>query len=99
MKLVTCVFVMLTTLAIIGAPYQQPKGSGEQQSDGKAGKSSPIDINSASADELKSLPGITDSYASAIINNRPYENKRQLVSRNVIPEENYEKIAGRIVAK
>lgn len=100
MKLAMYTVGLLAALTIAGAAYQQPKGSGDEQSEKKApGKSNLIDINSASADDLKSLPGISDDYASAIIRNRPYDNKRQLVSRNVIPQPAYEKISERIVAK
>jgi DNA uptake protein ComE-like DNA-binding protein len=58
-----------------------------------------IDINRASSSELKSLPGIQDSYAAAIIRNRPYKNKSQLLSRQIIPEAAYGKIKNKIIAK
>lgn len=63
------------------------------------GKHEPIDINSASADELKSVPGIGDAYAKKIIDNRPYKGKDELVSKNVIPQATYNKIKGQIIAK
>jgi DNA uptake protein ComE-like DNA-binding protein len=95
------IVLLLTVLALSAAPYQTPKGSTGDQSDKdkSAGKANLIDINSASADELKSLPGIGDDYASAIINNRPFDNKRQLVTRNLIPQATYERIAVRIIAR
>jgi competence protein ComEA len=58
-----------------------------------------VDINRASNAELKSLPGIRDAYAEAIVRNRPYKNKKQLLSKQVIPEAAYAKIKNRIVAK
>ncbi len=58
-----------------------------------------IDINSASADELKALPGIGDAYAQKIISGRPYANKTQLKSKGIIPASTYEKISGQIVAR
>lgn len=58
-----------------------------------------IDINHAGIGELRSLPGIRDAYAAAIVKNRPYKNKAQLLSKQVIPEAVYEKIRARIVAK
>jgi len=58
-----------------------------------------VDINHASKDDLKTLPGIGDAYANAIIKNRPYKNKTQLRSRNVIPDATYNKIKDKIIAK
>jgi competence protein ComEA len=61
-------------------------------------KTKPLDINSASIDDLKALPGIGDAYAQKIVDNRPYQKKDQLVSRKIIPEANYNRIKDRIIA-
>jgi competence protein ComEA len=58
-----------------------------------------VDINSASADDLKALPGIGDAYSKKIIAARPYDKKDQLVSKNVLPQGTYDKISAMIVAK
>ena len=58
-----------------------------------------IDINSATADQLKSLPGIGDAYSQKIIAGRPYTRKDQLVSKRIIPQATYNKIAPFIIAK
>jgi DNA uptake protein ComE-like DNA-binding protein len=58
-----------------------------------------IDINRASTIELKTLPGIQDAYAAAIVKNRPYKNKAQLLSKQIIPEAAYGKIKNKIIAK
>ena len=57
-----------------------------------------IDINTATADQLKALPGIGDAYAKRMIDGRPYTAKNQLVSRGVIPEGVYNKIKDQIIA-
>ena len=62
-------------------------------------KKAPLDINSASEDELKALPGIGDAYAKKIIENRPYQGKDELVSRNILPQTTYAKIKGQIIAR
>ena len=58
-----------------------------------------IDLNRATAAELKSLPGISDAYSAAIIRNRPYANKTQLKTRNVIPPGAYSRIKDKVIAK
>jgi DNA uptake protein ComE-like DNA-binding protein len=58
-----------------------------------------VDINTATADQLKALPGIGDAYSKKIIAARPYDRKDQLVSKNVLPQATYDKIATMIVAK
>ena len=57
-----------------------------------------VDINSATIAELKALPEIGDAYAERIVRGRPYENKRQLVSRGILTERTYDKIAPMLVA-
>jgi len=56
-------------------------------------------INTASATELKALPGVSDSDSAKIIQGRPYTDKSQLVSRHVVSESTYDKIKGMIIAK
>jgi DNA uptake protein ComE-like DNA-binding protein len=63
------------------------------------GKTGLIDINTASIDQLKNLPGIGDAYSKKIIANRPYKNKSQLKSKKVIPDAAYDKIKDLIIAK
>jgi len=55
-----------------------------------------VDINRASADDLKTLPGVDDMRAQSIIDGRPYDNPGQLVSKAVISEVEYDRIAGQI---
>jgi competence protein ComEA len=69
--------------------------------DAKAGAASgdQIDINSATKDQLMTLPGIGDATAQKIIEGRPYKMKTQLKSRNIVPAAMYDKISSKIVAK
>jgi DNA uptake protein ComE-like DNA-binding protein len=57
-----------------------------------------VDINSASEAELKAIPGIGDAYAAKIVAGRPYANKAQLKSRNILPVPVYEKTKDLIIA-
>jgi len=58
-----------------------------------------LDINSATADQLKQLKGIGDAYSAAIIKNRPYKGKDELVQKKIIPENTYAGIKDQIIAK
>jgi DNA uptake protein ComE-like DNA-binding protein len=62
-------------------------------------KKEPLDINSASVDELKALPGIGDAYSKKIVEHRPYARKDDLVKKKVVPQATYDKIKDAIVAK
>ena len=57
-----------------------------------------IDINTATADQLKAIPGIGDAYSKRIIDGRPYTAKNQLVSRGILPQGVYDKIKDQIIA-
>ncbi|MBV8132238.1 MAG: helix-hairpin-helix domain-containing protein [Alphaproteobacteria bacterium] len=64
-----------------------------------APKTDPVDINTATAAELKGLPGLSDADSTKIIQGRPYTDKNQLVSRHVVSEATYDKIKDHVVAK
>ena len=57
-----------------------------------------VDINSASREQLKTLPGIGEVEAGRIIAGRPYSSKADLVDRKVLPEGLYISIRYRIKA-
>lgn len=58
-----------------------------------------LDINSATTDQLKVLPGIGYAYSKKIIDGRPYKRKDELVQKKIIPQATYDKIKGQIAAK
>jgi DNA uptake protein ComE-like DNA-binding protein len=64
---------------------------------GLRGKST-VNVNSASADDLKALPGIDGRTADRIVAARPYQDSTDLVKRHLITKAEYDRISDRIDA-
>jgi competence protein ComEA len=63
-----------------------------------AKKPKPIDVNTATAAQLKTIPGIGDAEAEKIIKNRPYLTRSHLVTKEVLSYDDYMAIKDKIVA-
>jgi competence protein ComEA len=100
-KLMAQIAVLIFALSLFnGVSYAQATtpaaGSAMSAAQSMADK---LDINSATADQLKALPGIGDAYSQKIIAGRPYRAKNQLVQKKIIPQATYDKIKDLIIAK
>ena len=58
----------------------------------------PIDINTASLDQLLKVPGMTRTWAQRIIRFRPYRAKNDLIDRGVVSQQVYGRIKDYIIA-
>lgn len=92
--------ILLTAVTFLTAQTgtSTKSGTGNTGATASSKKASLIDINSASAEDLDSLPGIGPVMAQKIIAGRPYRAKSDLVTRKIIPQSTYDKIKDKIIA-
>ena len=90
---IALVLVLLPLCPIVLVPDADAAGKNE------APEADLLDINTATAEQLKALPGIGDAYSEKIIKGRPYARKDELVQKKILPRATYEQIKYKIVAK
>jgi len=102
-KLIAQIAVLIFALSLVNgsAAAQTTSGSNAAGSAMSAAKSmaDKLDINTATLDQLKELPGIGDAYSQKIVAGRPYRAKNELVQKKIIPQGVYDKIKDMIIAK
>ena len=89
----------LASLAALPVGLAQTAKSVPQAASAPATSGDLLDINTASRDQLKALPGIGDAYADRILKGRPYMAKNQLTQKGILPAGVYAKIQDKIIAK
>jgi competence protein ComEA len=80
-------------------PGSKPEVMAAPAQAAKTAAADKLDINTATKDQLKALPGIGDAYSQKIIDGRPYRAKNELVQKKIIPQATYDKIKDQIIAK
>ena len=100
MKLQKSLLVLVIALCVAIAPgYGQAAAKKAAAAKTEAAAATLIDVNSADAATLKSIPGIGDAYSAKIIANRPYKGKDEIVKKAGVAQGVYDKIKDKIIAK
>ena len=99
-KLTAQIAVLIFALSLFsGIAGAQADSKASGAADAAAKTTEKLDINTATVDQLKELPGIGDAYSQKIVDSRPYRTKLDLVQKKVVPQATYDKIKNMIVAK
>ena len=90
---------LLAVTGMVSAADKDAKAASKAETKAENKAEDKIDINRASAEELRKIDGIGEARSAAIIKGRPYRSKDELVSKNIIPKAVYDKNKERIIAK
>jgi competence protein ComEA len=88
-----------TTTHAKSASSTSGKTSTTHHASNTSAKPHKIDLNSASREQLMTLPGVDGTMADKIISERPYKNMNELTAKKVVSKDEYNKIKNHVTAK
>jgi len=91
-----CAMSLMANMAFAQAASPSPTPS--KKSSTKTTKAKPVDINSANKEQLMEVPGIGDATAQKIVDGRPYASKKDLVTKGILTQAQYDKMKDMLVA-
>ena len=103
-KFVQSLIVLCTLSLFAGMAFAQeasPSPAPAKKSGSKTSttpKSQQVDINSATKEQLSEISGIGDVTAQKIIDGRPYKTKKDLVTKGILTQAQYDKMKDQLGA-